>query len=248
MFKKIPKLGGPILLAFFLVITACSPQNKNNNPTQSLTQEATTEQADPTHESHLIELSPFPTNTQEANATAEAAATTPNSPDANAPTGQPTGASNSVPTIQANIPVVAASGTQAVAATVPASSSGSGPADKYQYVSQNKSDKIQVRPGVQITITWAVKNVGTVAWTTDYSLRYFTGPANSAPNIIKFPKTVPPNSIANLTAVIVAPSNPGDYDSWWKLTNAQEQNFGDVDLEFTVTNTPKNGTSATPSS
>jgi hypothetical protein len=248
MFKRISKLGGPILLAFILVITACSPQN-NNNPTQSPTQAATDAQGVPTHESHLIELSPFPSNTPEANETAEATSATAGTPDATLAAGQPTSAPNSVPTIQANTPVVATTGTLAVAATIPASSSGSGPADKYQYVTQNVADKVQVRPGVEITITWAVKNVGTVAWTTDYTLRYFTGPANSAPNVVKFPKTVPPNSVANITAVIVAPKNTGDYDSWWKLTNAQGQNFGDVDLAFTVTNTPKNGASAaTPSS
>jgi len=247
MVKKISKLGGPILLAFFLVVTACSPQNKNNNPTQSPTQEATAEQAAPTSASHLIELSPFPTNTQAANGTAEATSTTPNSPGANSPTSQPTGASNNIPTIQANPTGAAVTSTKAVAATVPAGS-GSGPTDKYQYISQNIPDKTQVRPGVEITITWAVKNIGTVAWTTDYTLRYFAGPSNSEPNTIKFPKTIPPNSIVNLTAVIKAPKTLGDYDSWWKLTNAQEQNFGDVDLEFTVTNSPKNGTSPTPSS
>lgn len=251
MFKKISKLGGPILLAFFLVITACSPQNKNNNPTQSPSQEATSEQAAPTHESGLIVLSPFPTNTQEANVTAEATSGTPNSPSGNSPTsqpnGQPTGAPNSSPTNQATTPGVAASNTPAVAGTAPASSSSSGPADKYQFVTQNIPDKTQVRPGVEISMTWAVKNIGTTAWTTDYELRYFTGPANSAPNIVKFPKTIPPNTVANLTVEIVAPKATGDYDSWWKLTNAQGQNFGDVDLEFTVSNSPKNGTSATPS-
>jgi len=250
MFQKIVKSGGPILLAFFLLITACSPQNKNN-PTQSVTQDATSAQGAPTHESHLIVLSPFPSDTPEANATAVATSGT---PDANAPTsapnGGPTSAANNVPTLPAKTPVVATSGTPASAATVPAGSS-SGPVDKYQYVSQNIPDKIQVRPGVTITVTWAIKNIGTVAWTTDYTLRYFAGPPNSAPNIIKFPKTVPPGSIANITAAIVAPNVgvcPGDCDSWWKLTNAQEQNFGDVDLIFTVTNTPKSGISATPSS
>ncbi|MDR3574481.1 MAG: NBR1-Ig-like domain-containing protein [Anaerolineaceae bacterium] len=253
MFKRIPKLGGPILLALILAVTACSPQNNNNPTTQSPTQAATSAQAAPTHTSHLIELSPFPSSTPEANATIQATAGT---PDANAPTGQPnsqpTSAANSVPTIQANTPAAAASGTQTVAATATVSPSGSGsssgPADKYKYVSQNYPDKTQVRPGVELTMTWAVENTGTTAWTTDYELRYFTGPANSAPNVVKFPKTVPPNTVANLTVEIVAPTNPGDYDSWWKLTNAQGQNFGDVDLMFTVTNTPKSGTSATPAS
>ncbi|HMD88110.1 MAG TPA: NBR1-Ig-like domain-containing protein [Anaerolineaceae bacterium] len=245
MFIKIPKLGGPILLAFILAITACSPQNNNNNPTQSPTQAATSEQAAPTHASGLIVLSPFPTDTQPANATAEATSGTPNSPAATAPIGQPTGSPNSLPTNTASTPNVAASNTPAVVATTPPGSSSSGPADKYQYVSQNIPDKTQVRPGVEISMTWAVKNTGTTAWTTDYELRYFTGPANSAPNVVKFPKTVPPGTVANLTVEIVAPKSPGDYDSWWKLTNAQGQNFGDVDLLFTVTNTPK---SPTPSS
>jgi hypothetical protein len=36
----------------------------------------------------------------------------------------------------------------------------------------------------------------------------------------------------------------GDYTTWWKLTNPQFQNFGDVDFSFTVTNTPKAATAA----
>jgi hypothetical protein len=123
--------------------------------------------------------------------------------------------------------------------------------DKYQYLSQDVQDGIKVRPGASITINWLVKNVGPTAWSTNYVIRFFTGPQPGGPTSYKFPKVVKPGEAVKLTVTIVAPKTTGDYDSWWKLTNEANQNFGDVDLKFTVSNNPSSpaiqpAASATP--
>ncbi|HVN53838.1 MAG TPA: NBR1-Ig-like domain-containing protein [Anaerolineaceae bacterium] len=115
-------------------------------------------------------------------------------------------------------------------------------ADKYQYIGQNLADRIQVRPGTPLTIVWTVKNAGTTGWTTQYTLRYFSG-VKAEKDSYNFAKAVPAGGTTTLTVSIIAPTAPGDYSTWWKLTNPQLQNFGDVDFYFTVTNTPVKGTS-----
>ncbi len=123
--------------------------------------------------------------------------------------------------------------TSAVIRTQPAGSV----ADKYQYVSQNIADNTQVSPGSPMTIIWTVKNVGKTEWTTKYILRYFAGPRGEV-NSVAFSKKVGPDSTLDITVPLVAPLAPGTYNTWWKLTNEQGQNFGDVNLLFIVTNTP----------
>lgn len=135
----------------------------------------------------------------------------------------------------------AAAGTAAATKAAPAANAGggTGPTDKYQFLGQTIADKIQVRPGTTMTITWTIKNAGTVGWTTDYSMRYFSG-IKAAKDFYNFSRAVPAEKSIDLTVTIQAPNVNGDYNTWWKLTNAQGQNFGDVDFSFTVTNTPSN--------
>jgi hypothetical protein len=148
------------------------------------------------------------------------------------------------------VEITATVGVSTTAATAPAvaqpTSDAAAHGDKYEYVSQNLADNYQVKPGTPMTIVWTVKNVGTVAWGTDYMLRFFTGPTPEK-QVYNFPKTVKPGESAQLSVPIVAPADPGTYNFWWKLTNNQNQNFGDVNFVFIVTNTPGAGPTNTPS-
>ena len=117
--------------------------------------------------------------------------------------------------------------------------------DKYQYISQTLPDNYQVRPGVSVTISWTVKNVGATAWNTNYALRQFTGPdINKA--YIPFAKTVSANQTTEFTVTFTTPTTPGDYNLWYKLTNDKSQNFGDINFQFTVTGTPNNNPKPKP--
>jgi hypothetical protein len=125
-----------------------------------------------------------------------------------------------------------------------AAASGAGPADKYVFLGQSIPDKTQVRPGTQLTIIWTIKNDGAAAWSTDYTMRYFSG-IKASQDVYKFTKVVATDKTIDLMVTITAPSENGDYGTWWKLTNAQGKNFGDVDFSFTVTSNPTKAT-ATP--
>lgn len=214
--KPYKLIGTILIIATLLPLAACAPKataTPTSTPEPAVATEAPTET-----------FEPFPTSepTEEMTATPEATseAGTPAAPDQGSGTG-----SEATPT------------------TAPAAPAGGGAsgtaADKYQYISQTLPDGYQIRPNISVTIAWTVKNIGTTAWDTNYSLRYFAGPKVKN-TYIAFPKTVSANATVALSVTFTTPAEPGDYDLWYKLTNAQSQNFGDVDFKFTVTNTPKN--------
>lgn len=132
-----------------------------------------------------------------------------------------------------------AASTQPAVANPPADGAA---ADEYQYLGQNIPDRSQFLPNRVVTITWTVKNTGSNGWTKDYTLRYFTGPKPKT-EVYNFSKDVPVNDTINFTVTFTTPAAPGDYDIWFKLTNNAGQNFGDLDLMFTVSNSPASGTS-----
>jgi hypothetical protein len=119
-----------------------------------------------------------------------------------------------------------------------------GVADKYQYLGQSIADHSRFLPNRTEAITWTVKNIGTTGWTTGYTLRYFSGP-KATKDAYSFSKAVPVNDTINFIVTFTTPAQLGNYDIWFKLTNSQGQNFGDLALVYTVTNNPQKAT-ATP--
>jgi hypothetical protein len=210
-----------VAAAILLAAAACSPKatpSPSPAPTDAPTSIPTELPTIPPLPTEIPSIGVTPAGSQP---TAAAGATNPTAAPA---AGETTGAATAAPAI----PV-----------------SGSGAADKYQFISQNIADNTQVRPGTPLTITWTVKNAGTTTWSTSYLLRYFSGPQASESSYA-FPHSVAPGATLQLTVKLTAPQEAGDYNTWWKLTNDQMQNFGDVNLQFTVTNTPGSVPTPTP--
>ncbi len=173
-------------------------------------------------------LPPTPTQTPQPTATLE-----------------PTVTETPVPTAVPPSPTAAASPTAPAAsptATRAPAAAGAAP-EKYQLTGQNYADGSHVLPGIQLTIQWTIKNTGTIIWSKDYTLRHFAGVA-AKQEVYNFPKVVQPGESVTLAVSFTAPAEYGDYQTWWKLTNANSQNFGDVDFTFTVGTAVK--ASATP--
>lgn len=211
---KTTRLGLAILL-LSLSLAACAGPTPAAAPTTAATATVSaTETAEPTE-------TPYPTETVPV-----------------APTGAATTAGTPGATTAAGTAATPAAGTTP-AAPVAGGASGGAAADKYSYLGQSIADKTQLRPGRQVSITWTVKNSGTNGWTKDYMLRYFSGPKPDK-DVYTFGKDVPAGGTINLIVTFTTPADPGDYDLWFKLTNSQMQNFGDLDFAFTVTNTPNN--------
>lgn len=221
-----------LLLAAVVTLAACAPRQEL--PTPTLEPTATNVPASPTPESATATteptITPIPTLSLGTDTAAQPGqAGTPASPAAAQPTLPAAG--NLTPAANAPLPLTPA---------VPATGGSATAGDKYQYVSQSVPDKWQMRPGNVFQMKWVVKNVGTNAWSTEYTLKHFTGPTMGLQNVIAFPKTVKPGEQFEIAVNMTAPDQPGDYNTWWKLANPQGQNFGDVNLEFTITSAPNN--------
>lgn len=236
-FSKAIRAG--ILIVLVLSLVACAPSGASEvTPTVEATVAPTDTMEPPTE-------TPAPTNTVAPTATGAATKAAANNAAGSAPAGDaPAGSATAGPAKSGAATSGGAASGGAATSGGAAASTGSGPADKYQYVSQTVADKIQVRPGATITVTWTVKNAGTAAWSTDYIFRYFSG-VKAAKDFYNFSKIVAPEKTLDFTVSVVAPNEPGDYETWWKLTNAAGQNFGDINLLFTVTNTPNNSAKPT---
>lgn len=154
-------------------------------------------------------------------------------------------ATSATPAASQATPTGAAGQTPPPAATVPPSSGTTAP-DKYQFLGQNLPDGKQYLPNSQLSVIWSIKNTGTTTWSKTYSMRFFAGPTGSGPASIPFGKSVAPGASISLTATITTPAGIGDYDTWFKLTNDQFQNFGDLDFKYTVSNEPNNRIQPTP--
>jgi hypothetical protein len=159
------------------------------------------------------------------------------------PTPQPTKTPTEAPSPTQPIPQVP---TLAITATLPslaltptktAVALATGPAqtvaDQYLFVSQNIADGSTVSSGESIHIVWTVKNVGKTTWTTKYMWRYFAG-VKPETTVYYFPKNISNGQSIDVDVVFTAPSTAGKYSTWWKLTNDQGQNFGDISFAFVV--------------
>jgi hypothetical protein len=104
------------------------------------------------------------------------------------------------------------------------------------YIGQNYPDGYRFRPGTFVTIVWTVKNAGTVAWASGYTLNYFAG-TKGIKTSYALPNAVPPGSSVQLIVSFNVPATLGEYSTWWKLANSQGQNFSDVDFRFEASET-----------
>lgn len=119
---------------------------------------------------------------------------------------------------------------QSLAPTLPKSAA----ADKATWVANDPPDNALVTTGAKFDITWTMKNSGTTAWNTKYSIRYFSGNIIMEHKQFDFRAAVNPGDTGNFIVDAIAPSKPGTYSVWWKMTNDLGQNFGDMSLTIKV--------------
>lgn len=79
------------------------------------------------------------------------------------------------------------------------------------------------RPFVKI---WRLQNAGQTTWSTAYSLVFVSGSLMSAQAEIAIPQEVVPGDTVDISVELVAPAEPGIYQSLWKLRNDHGQVFG----------------------
>jgi hypothetical protein len=96
-------------------------------------------------------------------------------------------------------------------------------------------DGTNYNPGEAFTKTWRLRNAGTNAWTTAYSLAFIGGAQMGGPNSVSLAGNVAPGSTVDISVNLVAPQESGEHRGFWKLRNAAGEFFdGAVYVEINV--------------
>ena len=104
------------------------------------------------------------------------------------------------------------------------------------YSDQNIKDGTVFKAGQTADLTWYVTNTGTTTWTTDYSIRFYSGTnfAKAGNTRYKLPVAAAPQATAQFTIDIVAPSTAGEYKMAWVISDEGDNNFCMVDVTIKV--------------
>lgn len=108
--------------------------------------------------------------------------------------------------------------------------------NRASYDSQTPLDGTHVSRGQIFDITWYLLNTGTTTWTTDYSMRFFSGTNFTKPgkNRWYLNQAVAPNTVGACSIDAVAPGAPGTYSMSVVLGNENDENFYVVDITIVV--------------
>jgi len=83
-----------------------------------------------------------------------------------------------------------------------------------------------LKAGQYFVKIWQIKNIGTCTWTTDYSLKFFSGDSMNGPPSIPFPDQVLPGELIDLKVSLIAPSGLKTTTGFWVLSDAEGNLFG----------------------
>jgi Ig-like domain from next to BRCA1 gene len=108
-------------------------------------------------------------------------------------------------------------------------SSSIGPAgDKAVFVADvTIPDGTVIAPKAAFTKTWKLQNAGTTTWSTSYTLEFISGQQMGTIVSVPLSQSVGPGAQIDISVQMVAPTNPGSYQSYWKMKNASGQFFND---------------------
>lgn len=101
-------------------------------------------------------------------------------------------------------------------------------ADRAVYVADvTIPDGTVLAPGAAFVKTWKLQNAGTSTWTTSYSLGFISGEKMGADTSVSLPQSVAPGQQIDISVDMIAPTDLGIYQGWWKMKNASGQLFDD---------------------
>jgi hypothetical protein len=81
--------------------------------------------------------------------------------------------------------------------------------------------------GVAFRKTWKLQNAGTTTWTTSYTLGFISGDQMGTITSVPLSQSVAPGQQVDVSVDMVAPTNDGKYQGYWKMKNASGQLFND---------------------
>lgn len=93
-------------------------------------------------------------------------------------------------------------------------------------ISETVPDYSNLEPGESFDKQWVLQNIGSCAWTSQYSVIFHHGETLGAQEQIFFPGSVQPGESFSLTVPMVAPAVPGEHVSFWTLRAPDGTTFG----------------------
>ncbi len=87
-------------------------------------------------------------------------------------------------------------------------------------------DGSEVKPGQAFTKIWRLVNKGSCPWTPRYAVIWFSGEQFNAPITTYLSKRVQPDQEMDVSLDMVAPQQPGTYQSNWKLESPEGELIG----------------------
>lgn len=87
-------------------------------------------------------------------------------------------------------------------------------------------DETQFTPGEYFSKTWRLVNAGSCAWTENYAAVWFSGDDLGVVRVLPVQGTAIPGTSMDITVEMVAPQQPGVYQSNWKLRSDRGELFG----------------------
>lgn len=100
-----------------------------------------------------------------------------------------------------------------------------------------------IQPGTPFIKTWQVQNTGSCIWISTYGIQNISGGTLGARSPSSIPYTVPGQTV-NISLNMVAPQQPGNYTSVWRLRATNGALFG-PNLSTQI-NVPQAGCSGSP--
>jgi hypothetical protein len=93
-------------------------------------------------------------------------------------------------------------------------------------VSENIPDGTIMTPGQQFTKIWKIKNTSTCVWTTSYKIVFWDGEVMGGGFVYNFPQQALPGDTVDVPLVLIAPTEEGAFQGFWKLQTPGGASFG----------------------
>lgn len=145
------------------------------------------------------------------------------------PTAEPTAMPTDTPLPTVELAPTATEGPTAVVkpTSLPVSGTPFGPSYRVGHVTDlNYPDGTYFNPGLTFTKQWSITNIGTGTWTEDFKIVYVKGEQMGAEASIPLGRVLSPGQSMTISVNLKAPSDVGDYTTYFMLQTADGKNFG----------------------
>jgi hypothetical protein len=97
---------------------------------------------------------------------------------------------------------------------------------KANLVSEEIPDGTIMKPGNVFTKTWQIKNSSSCTWDTTYKIIFWDGNVLGGAYFYNLPQAVAPEGVVDISLVLTAPAEEGNFESYWMLQTPNNVPFG----------------------